>query len=191
MAGPRIGEHVNLLWGEQGAVAVVAGAPAQPPPPATLPDPDTPHEPPATAVIDARPTTALTWRNNQWVHGRPSLPDAALFWYGPSMLQADGHSHAANLRLTRTLLGPDTTTLTIATHTMPAPDGPPEWADTVTVAVGRGETVTVDLGPDVGQAMLDGHATGIAIHGTDHITLLGPDDDPLSGQLTITYTRSL
>lgn len=186
------GDHVALIWGDQGAVGVVAGTPAPPPPASVAPPPPDVVDPGDLSTIDARPDHARTWTSGGWATDRNGQrratqgPDSVgIYTYGPSMLTADGHCVTAHLHITRaTTPGDELATITVGTH-----DGTPDLTTVTTVDVLRGDTVLVDLGADVGQQMLDGLVTGVGIHGTQPAALLGPDEHPLSGQLLITYTR--
>lgn len=188
------GDQVALIWGDQGAVGVKAGTPAAPPPASDAPPPPDVVGPGDLSTIDARPDRARTWAGGGWAADRNGLRRATqapgsigVYEYGPGMLQGDGHCVTAQLHIVRaTTPGDEHAQITFGTHDDSIP---PTLTAVATVTLPPGNTATVDLGPEVGQQMLDGHITGVGIHGDDPAALLGPDEHPLSGQLLITYTR--
>lgn len=188
------GDHVALIWGDQGAVGVKAGTPAPPPPASDAPPPPDVVDPGDLSLLDARPDRARTWAGGGWATDRNGQRRATqgddltgVYTYGPSMLTADGHCVTAHLHITRASSpGDEHAQITVGTHDDSIP---PTLTAVATVTLPPGEAATVDLGADVGQAMLGGLVTGVGIHGDDPAALLGPDEHPLSGQLLITYTR--
>lgn len=207
---PTAGATVAMSWGADGAIGfVTASAPASPPAPPAPPAPSRPVAPDDVLTIDARALSARTARGGSWrtdgsasrraYQGRYSggvAQDNTGFWfYGPDALRADGVGLSAVLRVTRPRevgmagkIG-----FRIATHTAPTqPSTPPTLTSRGTVYVAWGDTETIDLGADVAQQMLDGTIAGVGLlySGTsEYGALLGPDEAPLSGQLTITYRR--
>lgn len=207
---PDPGATVALSWGADGAIGfVTAAVPAMPPAPPAPPPATAPSSPDDVLTIDARAISARTARGGSWrtdgtasrraYQGRYSggvAQDNSGFWfYGTDALRADGVGLSAVLRLTRpSEVGTaGKVGFRVATHTAPTQPGtPPALTYRATVYIAWGKTETIDLGATVAQQMLDGTIAGVGLlySGTsDYGALLGPDESPLSGQLTINYRR--
>lgn len=206
---PEVGSGVTLLWGETGAVALVAAAtPAAPPPQAGGGD-----APPVgggvvtihAAAIDCGTARAGQWRSDGqartrayqgWYAGADRRPNSG-FWFFGGQLRGEGTCTSCTMRLVRADTAGQSAPvpIRISLHTAETrPGTPPTLGPVVsTPALARGETGIVDLGAGVGQALLNGTYAGVGISSTsssDYACLLGPADDALAGQITLTYHRS-
>lgn len=203
---PSVGAGVLLLWGETGAAALVTSAvPGAPPPIAGGTD----QGGGATITVHATATDCGTARAGSWrsdgaaryrayqgfYAGADKRPNAGYWFYG-DQLRGEGTCTSCTIRMVRA----DTAGVSaavpiyISLHAAPSrPGTPPTLGPVVsTPSLARGESGVADLGASVGQALLDGSYSGVGISysGSDHYAcLLGPADDALAGQITLTYTR--
>lgn len=203
---PSIGMGVMLLWGEAGAAALVTSAvPGAPPPIAGSTD----QGGGSTITVHASATDCATARAGSWrtdgaaryrayqgyYAGADQRPNSGYWFYG-GQLQGEGTCTRCTVRLTRADTAGVSAAVPIYISLHAAtdrPGTPPTLGPVVsTPSLARGESGVADLGASVGQALLNGSYAGIGIShsgSSDYACLLGPADDALAGQITLTYTR--
>lgn len=213
-----MGATVTLLWGSVGAVALAGGstsAPASPPAPAK------PDDPPPTpggmdrdrwedALIDARAIRVMTARSGSWrgdgqatvraYQGRYRSGDSdntGFIFYGGQTAVPGAIATGCRIRLVRPrqvgTAGPVDFRLRL--HGAASPGGTPPAilsGAPIVASLRWGDSITVQLGADIGQRFLTGEARGIAVvySGTsDYGALCGPTESTLACQLLIDHRR--
>lgn len=217
-----LGATITLLWGQQGCVAIAGGstaAPAQPPRPTATEDPalrptpgDMDKDRWESATIDARATAACTSRGGSYrtdgsapirafqgrYSGGVSQDNTGWFFYG-AQLKAKGQCTGCTIRLVRPRSTGTAAQVAFAMRLHGATkkgSSPPGLVGSLaaTARLAWGDTVTVNLGADIGQALLDGIAAGVALvyTGTSNYgALLGPSESALAGRIVIKYRRKV
>ena len=211
-----LGATVALLWGSTGVVALAGAATVPvptPPPPQPAPVKPTPVKTRwETATIDARPVTVCSSRGGAWrsdgnartraLQGRYSggvdADNTGWYIYGPQLAVAGAECLSCTVRLVRPRSTGNAAPVDfrLRGHTAKKRGSAPPvpGAALGTAALAWGDTVVHDLGPDIGQQLLDGTLAGVCLvySGTaDYGALLGPTESPLAGQIKIRYRRKV